>query len=80
MEEANLAGLRAELALLEAQEALFSAKRRHLHDQIDFGYATDEARSREREISVERRRLHGRIAELRELLGTEEPMNLSSDV
>jgi hypothetical protein len=68
MEEAGLDGLRAELALLEAQEELFSAKRRNLHNRIDFGYATEDSRAREREISAERQRLHRRIDELRELL------------
>lgn len=46
-----------------------SAQRRHLHQQIDFGYATDEARAREREVSDHRRELHRRIDELRERLG-----------
>jgi hypothetical protein len=68
MEEAGLDGLRAELALLEAQEELFSAKRRNHHNRIDFGYATEDSRAREREISAERQRLHRRIDELRELL------------
>jgi hypothetical protein len=68
MEEAGLDGLRAELALLEAQEELFSAKRRNLHNRIDFGYATEDSRAREREISAELQRLHRRIDELRELL------------
>jgi hypothetical protein len=68
MEEAGLDGLRAELALLEAQEELFSAKRRNLHNRIDFGYATEDSRAREREISAERQQLHRRIDELRELL------------
>jgi hypothetical protein len=68
MEETGLDGLRAELALLEAQEELFSAKRRHLHNQIDFGYATEDSRAREQELSAERQRVHRRIDELRELL------------
>lgn len=72
MDEASLDGLRAELALLEAQEELFSAKRRHLHNQIDFGYATEATRARERELSDERQRLHRRIDELRKLLGARE--------
>lgn len=72
MEEAGLDGLRAELALLEAQEELFSAKRRHLHNQIDFGYATEDSRAREREVSAERQRLHRRIDELRQLLSATE--------
>ena len=68
MKDTNVDGLRAELALLEAQEAQFSATRRHLHNQIDFGYATDRTRAREREVSRERRQLQQRIDELRELL------------
>jgi hypothetical protein len=68
MEGANVQGLRAELALLEAQDALVTAKRRHLHNQIDLGYSGEDARAHEREISDERRRLHRRIDELRELL------------
>lgn len=72
MEGANIDGLRAELALLEAQEAQFSATRRHLHNQIDFGYATDSTRAREREVSDERRQLQHRIDELRELLSARE--------
>ena len=69
MDEAKLDELREELAALEAEEALVSAQRRHLHQKIDFGYATDEARAREREISERRQELHRRIDELRELLG-----------
>lgn len=49
-----------------------SARRRHLHNQIDFGYPTEDSRAREREISVERQRLHRRIDELRELLSATE--------
>jgi len=60
---------RTELARLEAEEARVSAQRRHLHHQIDFGYASDETRAREREISDGRLALHRRIDELRELLG-----------
>jgi hypothetical protein len=73
MDTTSVQGLRAELALLEAQETLVSAKRRHLHNQIDLGYGGEEARAREREISRERRKLHHRIDELRELLGTSHP-------
>ena len=73
MDGINVQGLRAELALLEAQETLVSAKRRHLHNQIDLGYGGDEARTREREISAERQQLHRRIYELRELLGPSPP-------
>ena len=61
--------LRAELTRLEAEEAIVSAQRRHLHQKLDFGYATDEAREWEHEISARRRELHRRIDELRELLG-----------
>lgn len=69
MDGTELDALREELARLEAEEALVSAQRRHLHQKIDFGYATDEARAMEREISDRRRELHRRIDELRELLG-----------
>jgi uncharacterized protein YlxW (UPF0749 family) len=69
MDEASHDDLRQELARLEDDEARVSAQRRHLHRQIDFGFASDEARAREREISDERRELHRRIDELRELLG-----------
>ena len=72
MELVNVQGLRAELALLEAQEAQFSIKRSHLHNQLDFGYSSETTRAREREISDERRRLHRRIEELRETLATYE--------
>ncbi|HKU56057.1 MAG TPA: hypothetical protein VJP41_03450 [Gaiellaceae bacterium] len=73
MDEASLDELRAELARLEEEEARVSAQRRHLHQQIDFGYATDEARVLEREVSDRRRELHRRIDELRERLGTPRP-------
>jgi hypothetical protein len=69
MEEANFGDLRAELAALEAVEARVSAERRHLHRQIDFGYASETARARERELSGHRRELHRRIDALRERLG-----------
>jgi predicted nucleic acid-binding Zn-ribbon protein len=72
MDEASLDDLRTELARLEAEEALISAKRRHLHQQIDFGFASEETRALEREISDERRHLHKRIDALRELLGMHE--------
>jgi hypothetical protein len=71
MNEADLGPARDELTRLEAEEALLSAQRRHLHQKIDFGYATDESRAREREISDQRQALHRRIDELRELLGTQ---------
>jgi uncharacterized protein YlxW (UPF0749 family) len=64
--------LRQELARLEVAEAQISAERRRLHNQIDFGFATDSTRAREREVSAERRELHRRIDALRELLGAEE--------
>ena len=65
----NIDELRAELARLEAEEAQVSAQRRHLHHQIDFGYASDETRVREREISDRRHDLHRRIDALRDRLG-----------
>jgi hypothetical protein len=72
MEARELGGLRAELELLEAQEALVSAKRRHLHNQLDFGYGSEQTRettrAREHEISAERQEMHRRIEELRDLL------------
>jgi hypothetical protein len=72
MDDVNLPGLRAELALLEAQEAELSAKRRHLHNQIDFGHAAGSAKEYEREISAQRQQLHRRIEEVRELLRARE--------
>jgi uncharacterized protein involved in exopolysaccharide biosynthesis len=69
MEDANLGDLRSELAALEAEEARVSAERRHLHQQIDFGYAGESTRAREREVSDHRRDLHSRIDALRERLG-----------
>lgn len=74
MDDGGLDDLRAELTRLEAEEALVSAQRRHLHQKLDFGYATDEARAREREVSDRRRELHRRIDELRELLGMPGPI------
>lgn len=69
MEEPSLEALREELAQLEAREAMVSAQRRHLHNQIDLGYSTSDAtRLREREVSNERRHLHQRIDAIRELL------------
>ena len=64
--------LRQELARLEAQETQLSAQRRFLHQQIDFGYASEETRIREREVSDERRALDQRIDSLREILGVQE--------
>ena len=77
MEEASLNEFRAELAQLEAEEKLLSAKRRHLHQQIDFGFASEETRDLEREISDERRRVHRRIDSLRELLGMQQVGSLT---
>jgi chromosome segregation ATPase len=68
MDEASLDELREELARLEAAEAQISARRRFLHQQIDFGFASDSTREREREVSDERRELHRRIDALRDLL------------
>ncbi len=73
MDEAELSALRAELATLEAGEALVSAERRRLHEKIDFGYGNDATRAREREVSDERHELHRRIDALRELLGVAPP-------
>ena len=52
-----------ELVALEAEE------RRRLHQQIDFGYASETTRAREQEVSNHRREWHRRIDVLRELLG-----------
>lgn len=71
MEEENLGDLRSELVALEAEEAKVSAERRHLHQQIDFGYASETTRAREREVSDRRRELHGRIDAIRRRLGLE---------
>jgi hypothetical protein len=72
MEEASLESLREELSRLEAEEKQLSAQRRFLHQQIDFGYASEGARARERDVSDERRRLHRRIDALRETLRAQE--------
>jgi hypothetical protein len=69
MSDPDLDELRAELKRLEAAEALASAKRNRLHQQIDFGFATDEARAMERTVSAERLELHKRIDAVREQLG-----------
>jgi hypothetical protein len=69
MEKENLAGLRAELAALEEEEAQVSAERRHLHRQIDFGYANETTQAHEREVSDHRRELHARIDAIRGRLG-----------
>ncbi|HKC91247.1 MAG TPA: hypothetical protein VKE23_07975 [Candidatus Limnocylindria bacterium] len=69
MEEAGLDDLREELAVLEDEEKRKSAERRHLHRQMDFGFATETTHAREREVSSHRRELHRRIDALRERLG-----------
>ena len=69
MDETDLDELRQELATLEAAEKTLSAERRFLHNQIDYGYASEATRAREREVSSERRQLHRRIDSLRALLG-----------
>ena len=69
MEEARLDDLRKELTVLEDEEKRASAERRHLHRQMDFGFATETTRAREREVSSHRRDLHGRIDALRQRLG-----------
>jgi hypothetical protein len=69
VDEASVDDLRQELATLEAEEVRISAERRQLHNQIDFGYATESTRARERKVSDERRRLPRRIDSLREILG-----------
>jgi chromosome segregation ATPase len=74
MEEAGMDELRRELARLEAEAARLSTQRDHLHRQIDFGFETETTRGREREVSDERRKLHERVDELRELLGTPPPV------
>lgn len=66
--EASVDDLRGELATLEAENERLSAVRRHLQQQIDFGYESASTREREREISDERREVHRRIDSLRELL------------
>jgi hypothetical protein len=69
MEESGFDDLRQELAALEDEEKRMSAERRHLHRQLDFGFATETTRAREREVSRYRRELHRRIDALRERLG-----------
>ena len=66
--EPSLDELRDELARLEAEEAQLSAVRDRLHNQIDFGFGSETARAREREVSDERQELHRRIDELRKLV------------
>jgi hypothetical protein len=72
MKETNIDELRKELTGLEAEEARLSAARDRLHSQIDFGFATETSRAREREVSDERRDVHRRIDELRDRLGIAE--------
>jgi hypothetical protein len=74
MEETNRDELRKELTALQAEEARLSAARDRLHSQIDFGFATETSRAREREVSDERREVHRRIDELRNRLGSGEPV------
>jgi hypothetical protein len=69
MEDAGFDDLRKELAVLEDEEKRISAERRHLHRQLDFGFATETTRAREQEVSSHRRELHRRIDALRERLG-----------
>ena len=68
MEDASLDDLREELAVVENEEKRISAARRHLHRQLDFGFATETTRAREREVSSHRRDLHRRIDALCERL------------
>jgi predicted nucleic acid-binding Zn-ribbon protein len=69
MSEANVDDLRTELSRLEAEEAKLSANRERLQNQIDFGFASETTRAREREVSDERRELHRRIDSIRARLG-----------
>jgi hypothetical protein len=68
--EASLDDLRSEIADLEADEKRLSAVRRHLQQQIDFGFESATTREREREVSDERQAVHRRLDTLRELLRT----------
>ena len=68
MGKISLDDLHRELTQLEAEGARLSAVRDRLHHQIDFGFETETSRTREREISDERRRVHDRIDSLRKLL------------
>jgi chromosome segregation ATPase len=69
MTQGSLADLRAELARLEGEVAKLSALRDRLQDRIDLGFESETTRSREREISDERRELHRRIDSIRARLG-----------
>ena len=68
MDEASVESLRREVAQLEAEEAQLSAVRDRLQHQIDFGFENESTRTREREVSDERRRLHDRIDALKQRL------------
>jgi hypothetical protein len=54
-----------ELSRLEQEERALSAVRAKLHDRIDLGYPNELTKARERQVSDERRALHGRIDALR---------------
>jgi cell division protein FtsB len=69
MDTESVAGLRAELAKLVAEEERLSAERKRLHDKIDFGFGTDATREREREVSDARQDVHARIEALRQRIG-----------
>lgn len=69
MSEGNVDDLRKELSRLEDEEAKLSAIRERLQHQIDFGFESETARAREREVSDERRELHRRIDSIRASLG-----------
>jgi hypothetical protein len=68
MEATSRNKLEVELAIAEAAEKRLSAERSRLHDQIDFGFATETTRAREREVSDKRQELHRRIDAIREQL------------
>lgn len=69
MIDSTIGSLAAKLAALEAEEALVSAERRRLHQQIDNGFAMELSREREHEVSLRRRELHLQIDALRAQLG-----------
>ena len=68
MDDARLADLREELAVLEAQEKRLSTERDRLHHQIDFGFESTTTSEREQEVSAARRDLHQRIDLVRKIL------------
>jgi hypothetical protein len=72
MEPPSRDKLLVELAIAEAAEKRLSAERSRLHDQIDFGFATETTRAREREVSDKRQELHRRIDALREQLAAQQ--------